>query len=239
MKNKHLTLISCAAAALIASPAMGAPHKKSGGTSASKPQRAAARTTTQLTANRGHAARQTTVMYNRNMGSRFAGTPQYTGTRQGAVTRYYGGSRYAGGRYYGNTVSYGGAPYYAGGYPYYGSSSVWPYVAASVAPYVASSLSAPRYGYYPYSYYGGYPYNYSYNGGYPYSSSYYGSGYGYGGSTVAAVQQRLGELGYYHGAIDGVIGPQTRTAIAAYESRHGLIVDGRITGPLLNRLGVG
>ncbi|PYL59263.1 MAG: hypothetical protein DMF31_07425 [Verrucomicrobia bacterium] len=69
-------------------------------------------------------------------------------------------------------------------------------------------------------------------------NSYYGSGYGYAGSTVAAVQQRLGQLGYYRGVVDGAIGPRTRSAIAAFESRHGLIVDGRISRPLLNRLGL-
>jgi Putative peptidoglycan binding domain len=101
-------------------------------------------------------------------------------------------------------------------------------------------LWAPGYSRYPYSYYGGYPYNYSYYGGYPNNYSYYGSGYGYGyaGSTVAAVQRRLGQLGYYHGVVDGVIGPQTRGAIAAFESRNGLAVDGRINLPLLNRLGL-
>jgi hypothetical protein len=35
---------------------------------------------------------------------------------------------------------------------------------------------------------------------------------------VAAVQRRLGQLGYYRGVIDGVIGPQTRGAIAAFEA---------------------
>jgi putative peptidoglycan binding protein len=128
-------------------------------------------------------------------------------------------SRMGGARYYGGTQHY-----YGGGYPD-GTSSVWPYVAASVAPYVASSLSNP------YSYYGGYPYNNSYHGS--------GYGYGYAGSTVASVQRRLGEFGYYHGGVDGVIGPRTRSAIAAFESRNGLVVDGTISRPLLNRLGLG
>ena len=203
----------CAAAALTASPALAGMHKKSGGMFASKPQRMAARTT-QMTPNAGYAARQMEPMYNRNN---------------------YGGSRYAGTRYYGNNGYYGGSPYYyGGGYGYsYGNSSVWPYVAASVAPFVASSLWAPGYGY------GGYPYNYSNYGGYPYNQTYYGYGYGYSGSTVAAVQRRLGELGYYHGVVDGSAGPRTRAAIAAFESRHGLVVDGTISRPLLGRLGLG
>jgi len=65
---------------------------------------------------------------------------------------------------------------------------------------------------YPYGYYGGYNY-----GG-------YGSSYGYGdnsGSRVAELQSRLASAGYYHGAIDGILGPATRRAIRAYERDHG------------------
>ena len=43
---------------------------------------------------------------------------------------------------------------------------------------------------------------------------------------VAQVQRRLGELGYYHGIVDGIMGPQTRAAVAAYEGTHNLVVDG-------------
>jgi hypothetical protein len=226
VKNKCLILVSCcAAAAFIASPALAGMQKKSRGVSASKPQRMATRTA-QVTSSAGHAARQMTApRYNPNTTSQVVGTGQHIGTR------YYAGNRYTGSSYYGNNGYYVGTPYYYGGgwgYPY-GTSSVWPYVAASVAPYVASSFWAPGYNnYYPYSYYGGYPYR----------SSYYGYGYGYDGSTTAAVQRRLGEMGYYHGVVDGVIGPRTRAAIADFESRHGLVVDGTISRPLLNRLGL-
>jgi len=68
--------------------------------------------------------------------------------------------------------------------------------------------------------------------------SYYQPAYGYDAGTVAAVQRRLGELGYYHGVVDGVMGPRTRAAITAYESRHGLVVDGTISTSLLDRLGL-
>jgi hypothetical protein len=102
-------------------------------------------------------------------------------------------------------------------------------------------IRLPYYGYYsywPYSYYGYYPYSYSYYGDYhPYSYSYY-SGPAYGDNVVAAVQQRLAELGYYHGVIDGIVGPQTRAAISAYEATHNLVVDGTISGPLLDRMGL-
>ncbi len=97
---------------------------------------------------------------------------------------------------------------------------------------------------YPYGYYGGYGYGYPYGYGYDYdyySQPAYGygygnqgygygnQGYGYGdqghgygdryrgGSSVAQLQRRLARAGYYHGAIDGIMGPETRRAIRAYE----------------------
>src|SRR6266481_9634655 len=70
--------------------------------------------------------------------------------------------------------------------------------------------------YYPYPYY---PYSY---GDY-YSYGYGGYGYqgGYGnGSSVVQLQRRAARAGYYHGAIDGIMGPATRRAIRAYERTH-------------------
>jgi len=69
---------------------------------------------------------------------------------------------------------------------------------------------------------GGYPYGYY--GGYNYGD--YGSGYGYGDSSrsrVAELQRRLARAGYYHGAIDGIMGPATRRAIRVYERGHGYV----------------
>ena len=66
----------------------------------------------------------------------------------------------------------------------------------------------PYYGYYPYDYYG-----------------YYGDndyGYGNAASRVAEVQRLLAGAGYYHGPIDGIMGPQTRRAIRAYERDHNM-----------------
>ena len=66
-----------------------------------------------------------------------------------------------------------------------------------------------------------------------YGNNYgYGNGYGYSGgnrsqyasptrSKVAELQRRLSRAGYYRGSVDGVLGPQTRRAIRAYESDHG------------------
>jgi hypothetical protein len=67
---------------------------------------------------------------------------------------------------------------------------------------------------YPYGYYGGYNYG------------DYGSGYGYGDSNqsrVAELQRRLARAGYYHGAIDGIMGSATRRAIRVYERDHGYV----------------
>ena len=57
-------------------------------------------------------------------------------------------------------------------------------------------------------------------------------------ATVAAVQRRLARGGYYRGAIDGVIGQGTRSAIRAYERNNGLRVDGRIDRQLLATMGL-
>ena len=94
------------------------------------------------------------------------------------------------------------------------------------------------YGYYPYGYGGAYSYGYGgggygYGYDYPYGGNQYGNGYGngydaenqshYGDSSrsrVSELQRRLSRAGYYHGSIDGVLGPQTRRAIRAYEQDH-------------------
>ena len=231
MKPKGLIFVSClAAGALIASPAMGKPTKKS---SVSASKRMAPQTTQVARHNQNQVMHHNQNISSRMGNTRNYGTRSYAG-RQYTETRNYGGTRYYGSRsYYGDGTRY----YYGGGYPNYGYSG-WPY----------SSFGYGTSGYYPYSYYGGYPYSgynnyYSYYGGYPYSGyttrySYYTPSYGYSGSTVAAVQQRLGRLGYYHGSVDGVIGPQTRNAIAAFQSRNGMTVDGTIDRPLLNSLGL-
>ena len=193
MKIKGLVFVSClAAGALIASPALSKPAKKTAGSS-SQPQQTAARTTQVTPSHR----------YQQNVRS-------HTGS-----TRYYGGTRYSSTRYY-----YGG-----GSYPYYSYYSGWPY---------SNWGYGTSWGYYPYSYLGGYRYTSSNN-----YYSYYTPTYGYNASLVAAVHRRLGQLGYYHGAVDGVIGPQTRGAIATFESRNGLVVDARISRPLLDTLRLG
>src|SRR6476469_10250845 len=218
MKTKRLLFISClAAGAVIASPSFGKPAKKSAGVSQSKATRVASHTTQVMRHNQNVSSR--------TAGARYYGGTRYTGTRTYAAQQYSATRNYGGTRYYGNYYG-GNTGYYYGGsaYPSYSYYSGWPY---SNWGYGTSS------GYYPYAYGGGYPYR-GYNNYY----SYYTPTYGYNGSMVAAVQQRLGRLGYYHGVVDGVIGPETRGAIAAFESRNGMPVDGTISRPLLDTLGL-
>ncbi len=113
------------------------------------------------------------------------------------------------------------------------------------------------YPYYPYSY--GYPYDYSGYGG-SYDDSYYGdnsqvypgqdagesedsqyqgsdSRHSDNGSPVAIAQSRLARLGYYHGEVDGMLGPNTRRAISDYQKDHGMRVTGSVSGNTLSSIG--
>ena len=54
--------------------------------------------------------------------------------------------------------------------------------------------------------------------------------------TIVAVQQELSQLGYYHGPIDGLIGPQTTEAVCGFQSFDKLSVTGQIDGPTLKAL---
>lgn len=50
------------------------------------------------------------------------------------------------------------------------------------------------------------------------------------------LQSLLGRAGYDVGTPDGVVGPKTRAAVMAYQSRAGLPADGHVSGLLLDRL---
>jgi peptidoglycan hydrolase-like protein with peptidoglycan-binding domain len=45
------------------------------------------------------------------------------------------------------------------------------------------------------------------------------------------------QQGYYHGRIDGILGPQTRRAIARYQSDQGLRVTGVLTRDTVRTFG--
>ena len=53
------------------------------------------------------------------------------------------------------------------------------------------------------------------------------------------VQQKLKELGYYKGAIDGIFGSQTITAVKNFQRDYGLVVDGIVGKKTLAALGLG
>jgi Putative peptidoglycan binding domain len=83
----------------------------------------------------------------------------------------------------------------------------------------------PAWGYDPYAYY-----------------SYDGPIYGYSNLTpdqiVVEVQTQLQRDGYYAGPIDGVLGPMTRQAIAAFQADHGLAITSTVDEPTLSTLGL-
>jgi len=88
-----------------------------------------------------------------------------------------------------------------------------------------------EYGYYGPAYYDAVPYDYDYDYTAP-------PVYADGSSVTAEVQMALADRGYYHGDVDGEIGPMSQGAIARYQAHHGLSVTGVIDGALLSSLGI-
>jgi len=80
--------------------------------------------------------------------------------------------------------------------------------------------------------------------GYAPSVSYVYDGpiYGYNGllpdRVTVNVQEQLARAGYYEGPIDGLLGPMTREAIAAYQADNGLAITSAIDEPTLATLGL-
>ncbi|MBQ3518517.1 MAG: spore cortex-lytic enzyme [Clostridia bacterium] len=65
------------------------------------------------------------------------------------------------------------------------------------------------------------------------------SKYGSRGEEVRKIQNKLKELGYYTGSVDGIFGTKTQSAVKAFQRNCGLTVDG-IAGPkTLLYLGLG
>ncbi len=56
--------------------------------------------------------------------------------------------------------------------------------------------------------------------------------------VIANVQSTLQAQGYYEGAVDGTLGPETRAALASYQQAHGLYTTEAIDEPTLESLGM-
>jgi hypothetical protein len=56
--------------------------------------------------------------------------------------------------------------------------------------------------------------------------------------VIANAQAALQQQGYYHGEVDGLLGPLTRAAIADYQRDHGLYLTSAIDRPTLESLGI-
>jgi hypothetical protein len=80
-----------------------------------------------------------------------------------------------------------------------------------------------------------YPY-YGYNDGDYYDGQYSPAEVTPAQETIVAVQKELANLGYYHGPIDGLIGPQTERAISWFQSVDKLSITGQIDDPTLKAL---
>jgi hypothetical protein len=95
------------------------------------------------------------------------------------------------------------------GAPYYWNAGYW----------------FPAWGYYPSAYYAWDGPIYAYNNLPP-------------DQVIANVQATLQQQGYYHGDVDGLVGPLTRGAIADYQRDNGLYVTSAIDQPTLQSLGM-
>jgi hypothetical protein len=94
------------------------------------------------------------------------------------------------------------------------------------APYFWSAgYWYPAWGYYP-------GYNYAYDG------PIYGGAHLAPDQIVANVQTQLRDDGYYSGAIDGQLGPQTRQALAAFQADNGLAITSAVDEPTLATMGL-
>ncbi|MGA3171552.1 MAG: peptidoglycan-binding protein [Chthoniobacteraceae bacterium] len=162
----------------------------------------------------------------------------YSGSSRGVSGSY---ERSSGGGYYGgeSSIAYGGKGY-SHGYSYaFASHPGWNYNRTY-------NWNGRHYRWYgngwfivdPWPYYG-YP-DYSYYDSAP-AYTVYGDSNNVTSNapTSVQVQQELSRLGYYRGQIDGIIGPGTRAAIAAYQRDNGLHVTGTINSKLLDSLDLG
>jgi hypothetical protein len=109
-----------------------------------------------------------------------------------------------------------------------------PYYAGDYYPYDYYTDVQPDYNIAPAS---AYPYGY-YTGVQPDYNNAAANGVPVADPTVEATQERLAQLGYYNGPVDGIFGPTTRDAVAKYQIDKQLDVTGSLSPDTLQSLGV-
>jgi hypothetical protein len=137
------------------------------------------------------------------------------GGGRGGASNWHGGGWHGGGWRGGfRGRGFRGRNFYGSGFGFYGY------------PYPWWPWGWDYYGYYPY-----YGYDYGYGYGYGYNDSSdppSNSGNAPQFNTTRAVQAALAWRGFYSGRIDGVMGPETRSAIRDFQRQQGLPVTGQI-----------
>ncbi len=122
--------------------------------------------------------------------------------------------------------------HYRNGHWWLFDGGIWVVLDAGYFPWDYYPYSA--YDYYPYGYYPGY-----YTGVEPaYSNDGSATADQQADPTVSAVQSRLAQLGYYHGVVNGLFGPDTRAALTRYQIDHRLSVTASLTTDTLQSLGI-
>ena len=251
--NTNRFLASCAAAALFltAGPAFAYDKdKKDDGKKGAPAQAAVVKG-----AGRGIVAARGRENFSKGNSGRYAedrgrsgaynvGSTKYSGAKYGGSSKYAGSSNFAGrdrstGKYVGRDAGDLNRAYAHGGGHSHGSTHY------NYAFREHSGWSHDNHYYWHGHHYGWYDdgwviidpgYEYGYAPGYYPAPDY---GYSGGGSIPVQVQSALAREGYYEGDVDGLIGPATRSAIAAYQRDNGLPVTGSITDSLLGALGIG
>jgi hypothetical protein len=109
-----------------------------------------------------------------------------------------------------------------------------PYYAGDYYPYDYYTNVQPDYNTAPAS---AYPYDY-YSGVQPDYDNAEANGAPVADPTVEATQERLAQLGYYNGPVDGIFGPTMRDAVAKYQIDNQLDVTGSLSPDTLQSLGV-
>jgi hypothetical protein len=146
--------------------------------------------------------------------------------RRAAVTNNWSGSEFSG-RQYGAFRNYERQWHDSGWWHQHcGDRIVFVTVYSQPFPfYFDAGYWYPAWGYYPDSYY-------------PYDGPIYGYNDLPPDEVIANVQTQLFNEGYYDGPIDGILGPDTRAAIADYQADHGLAVTASIDEPTVESLGL-